>query len=95
MMNRWFPSFLIVLCTLLLSYGCSGSGGSARRVVKDCLDCHAEYQTMLQHDRLHDPLKGGTCNGCHRNHGLLGGVYLNTAENELCFKCHQQITLNG
>jgi len=96
-MRRYLISFgflIIVLISLVFLYGCASSPPKMEKVVKDCLDCHDEYRTLTTENNVHAPLQQGSCRACHRNHGLIGEVYLKADKTRLCLPCHRNIQEN-
>ncbi|MBU4388142.1 MAG: hypothetical protein KKB23_01205, partial [Proteobacteria bacterium] len=59
------------------------------RFAKRCVECHQEKIAVFKDNKVvHSPVSKGTCESCHRPHGIIGGVYLKTDEKKLCYKCH-------
>ena len=83
-----FRLLIFFLGTLIFSLSAC-TVQETRRERKSCLDCHAELAERFVTGVIHQPLKSGRCEDCHRPHGLVGGVYLKAPQPELCFKCHQ------
>jgi predicted CXXCH cytochrome family protein len=56
---------------------------------KTCLDCHdREASAYRSRASVHAPVRAGTCESCHRRHGVVGVLRLAAGDPDLCLSCH-------
>ncbi|MGE4580173.1 MAG: cytochrome c3 family protein [Desulfuromonadales bacterium] len=88
---RRFDSFW-KMALLLAAVGLAACAPAGQKgASKGCLDCHQEYASRFAEGNKHQPVAMQECGACHRNHGLIGGLYLKREVPELCFDCHAEI----
>ncbi|MCA1796754.1 MAG: cytochrome c3 family protein [Geobacteraceae bacterium] len=82
--------YVLVLCvSVALVWGCNPRKPRGVGMQKTCLECHEEYNALAQQKVVHAPVEEKNCNGCHRNHGIIGGAYLLKAVPQVCYSCHE------
>jgi len=56
---------------------------------KTCVDCHAkEVKDYAARSSKHAPVAAGTCEACHKRHGVVGVLRLVAEDPDLCLSCH-------
>ncbi|RLC08125.1 MAG: hypothetical protein DRI24_23845, partial [Deltaproteobacteria bacterium] len=58
---------------------------------KACLDCHKDFEKQVEKKHRHKPVADKNCEGCHKPHGIIGKLILQSPGNSLCFGCHEDI----
>ena len=56
-----------------------------------CVECHQQVSASVAVG--HAPLVEGDCATCHKPHGLVGALRLQSDEPDLCYQCHEAIGL--
>ena len=84
--------FYLLIIGLFIAGAISCEKRAPGRIIgKKCVECHQKEAAQFKKAKVvHGPVGKNECESCHRPHGVIGAVYLKTAENKLCYNCHKK-----
>lgn len=83
------------MMTIMLSVTASAEAQKKRRLKrpqpKSCVECHQETLQQASATVVHAPFEDpGSCESCHKRHGVVGTLILQQNEPDLCLECHTE-----
>lgn len=94
----------LIFCTLLMLLPVTATAATSDSKVDDerlklhtgargkrCLDCHTDFQPVLERAFLHPLVKSRECTGCHDPHTSSEAGLLTSEPAVLCSSCHQEV----
>ena len=80
---------LLVAAPLVAITALAAPKGARSGPVRGCYDCHEKSKKEYNGKKfVHDPVKKGQCEPCHRSHGFAQNLVLVKPAEALCLDCH-------